>query len=82
MLLEASKDYEDAILKFSAAGQKIREAKEPEERIAEMRILIAEEASARQQEKLYKRYMSSGEESQAERNFIMALSHYQKCTFC
>jgi len=75
--LEATKDYEDAILKFSAAGQKIREAKEPEERIAEMRILIAEEASARQQEKLYKRYMSSGEESQAERNFIMALSHYQ-----
>jgi len=75
--LEASKDYEDAILKFSAAGQKIREAKEPEERIAEMRKLIAEEASARQQEKLYKRYMSSGEESQAERNFIMALSHYQ-----
>ena len=75
--LEASKDYEDAILKFSAAGQKIREAKEPEERIAEMRILIAEEASARQQEKLYKRYMSRGEDSQAERNFIMALSHYQ-----
>jgi hypothetical protein len=71
------KEYQKAIISFEQAKVIKLDELKPQERIDELKKLIAEQSSQLEKDVLYKDYMTKGSLSQKAKSYEQALSHFE-----
>ena len=71
------KEYQKAIINFEQAKTIKSDELKPQERIEELKKLIAEQSSKLEKDILYKDYITKGNLSQNAKNYEQALSHFE-----